>query len=203
MPSPNVRVPYDEFVSRSQRHAQVVSGLTSADVSVQRLVAELVMMRMFDELMESVSGVAYRLACGAPYNDGIVPVLLVPRATSTTSAKLLFEHHSRNKPQFVKWSRVRYINATTKHVLDPSDSFSTSFSRHGTILDEMQSVRNRIAHRNGKARISFASVVRRRYGADLNQITPGVLLLSPRFQPPLLTQYLASARVIAKDCIKA
>lgn len=203
MPSPNVRVPYEEFVGRSHRHGQVVSGLTSAEVRVQRLVAELVMMRMFDELMESIAGAAYRLACGAPYDDGTAPILLTPPATSTTNAKLLFENVNRNKPKFVKWSRAAYINATTKHVLDPNDSFSTSCSRHGGILEEMQGVRNRIAHRNGNARTSFAKVVKRRYGADLNHITPGVLLLSPRFQPVLINQYLTSARVIAKDCIKA
>jgi hypothetical protein len=203
VPAPNVRVPYEEFLGRTQRHTRVVAGLATTEVRVQRLVAELVMMRMFDELMESIAGAAYRLACGAPYDDGTAPVLLTQPASSTTHARTLFENENRTKLKFVKWSNATFINRTTQHVLDPSDSFSTSCSRHGGIMAEMQSVRNRIAHRGGNARTSYAKVVKRRYGADLNHITPGVLLLSPRFQPPLIEQYLASARVIAKDCIKA
>jgi hypothetical protein len=204
LPAPNVGVPYAEFVSRSTRHISIVSGMGTLPPALQRLVAELVMMRMFDELMESISGVAKRLACGAPYVDGTAPRLLVPPAHSTAQALDLFETLNRGpRRQYAKWSRASYINDTTQHVLDPTDSFTTSCSRHGGIIREMQGVRNRIAHGNGNARTAFARVVTRRYGANLNHITPGVLLISPRFQPPLLSQYLAAARVIARDAARA
>jgi len=170
---------------------------------LQRLIAELVMMRMFDELMEAISGVATRLACGAPYVDGTSPLLLVPPSTSTINALYLFENHNRARHQFAKWSRAQYINDPTQHVLDPQDTFTTACSRHGGVIREMQGVRNRIAHSNGNARTALARVISRRYGTNLNHVTPGMLLISPRFQPILLSQYISAARVIAKDCARA
>lgn len=181
----------------------MVAGLPSVSPTLQRLIAELVMMRMFDELMEALSGVAVRLACGAPYADGSAPSLLVPPASTTINAIYLFEHHNRSRRQYVKWSRAAYINDTTRYVIDPSDSFRVACSRHGGILGEMQGVRNRIAHGNGNARTAFGRVVLRRYGASLNHVTPGMLLITPRFSPILLFQYITAARVIAKDCARA
>src|SRR5687768_16655867 len=50
VPSQNTAVPHNEFVARSARHDQIVAGLGDVDVKLQKLLAELVMMRLFDEL---------------------------------------------------------------------------------------------------------------------------------------------------------
>src|SRR5215217_6289466 len=65
VPAPRVSVPYVEFTQRSVRLDQVVAGLSSVEPKLQRLLAELVMMRLFDEFQEALSGIAVRLACGA------------------------------------------------------------------------------------------------------------------------------------------
>lgn len=203
MPPPNVRVPYDEFSSRCVRHDTVVKGLLTVDVSLQRLLAELVLMRLFDELQEAIAGVALRLACGATYVDGTAPQLLTPPASLTANARILFETHQRTKQQYVKWSKTTYINDTTKYVIDPGDSFTQTAIRHSLIISEMQAVRNRIAHKNTNSHAALSKVVRRRYGADLNAMSPGLLLLSSRFSPVLLDQYLTACRVIARECARA
>ena len=193
-------VPYLEFLDCCARHSRIVEGLSAIDIKLQRLVAELVMMRLFDELQEGLSGIATRLACGASYVDGTAPLLLVPAARSTTGARTLFSELNRTKPVQLRWSKVSFINETTRYVLDEADTFRRGCGAHALVVSEMQAVRNRIAHANRASRKAFRVVVRRHYGADLNHVSPGMLLLSPRFTPTLLERYLTSCRVIVRDC---
>jgi hypothetical protein len=203
VPAQNVAVPHSEFLERCVRHEQVILGLPQIDVRLQKLLAELIMMRLFDEFQEAISGVALRLACGTPYANGTLPTLLTTPAKSTAGARSLFERYGRTRPTYPRWSRTMYINETTKHVLDTADPFTIACTANSLVISEMQAIRNRIAHKNGSARAAFATVVQRHYGAKLNNISPGLMLLSPRFSPMLLERYVASCRVIAKACAGA
>lgn len=203
MPTQNVAVPHSEFTSRTNRHDSVIHGLRQIDVRLQKLVAELVMLRLFDEFQEAIEGVALRLACGAPYVDGTPPMLLTGPAKSTSGARHLYEHHGRPNRAPAKWSKVTFINSTIKYVLDSSNPFTTVCNDNSLVISEMQAVRNRIAHANTNSRAAFAVVVQRRYGAKLNQVSPGTLLLSPRFSPTLLEAYLGACRTITRGCARA
>lgn len=203
MPPQNVEVPHSEFVDRATRHDQVIQGLGEIEARLQKLVAELVMVRLFDQFQEAIAGVAFRLACGTPYADGTSPLLLTAPAKSTSGARDLFETFGRPKRKSVKWSKTTYINDTTKYVFDAANPFTVACNANSVIISEMQAVRNRIAHANANSRRAFAKVVKRRYGAPVNSVSPGTLLMSSRFTPTLLEEYLASCRVITKACTKA
>ncbi len=203
MPAPNVEVPYQEFLRRCGRHSQVVDGLSTVSPRLQRLLAELVMMRLFDDFQEAISGVALRLACGAPYGDGSAPQLLTAAARSTSSARSLYETHGRTGQKRTKWSKVAFINETTKFVLDGAEPFRAACQANSVPISEMQAVRNRIAHNNQNSRTAFRTVVVRHYGASVNSVSPGVLLLSPRFAPTMLERYIASCRIIVRDCSRS
>lgn len=203
MPAQNVAVPHAEFVQKSNRHDQLIQGLPNIDVQLQKLLAELIMMRLFDDLQEVLVGVALRLACGTTYADGMPPILLTAPAKSTAGARVLFETFGRPKPQNMKWSKATFINETTKYVLDPANPFNVSCNANAGIIAEMQAVRNRIAHANANSRKAFSGIVQKRYGAKLNNISPGTLLLSSRFSPFVLQEYLSTCRIIAKACARA
>src|SRR4051812_37525825 len=49
VPPQNLAVPHNDFITRSHRHRQVIQGLTQIEARLQKLVAELVMLRLFDE----------------------------------------------------------------------------------------------------------------------------------------------------------
>jgi hypothetical protein len=181
----------------------VIQGIRLIEPGLQKLVAELVMMRLFDEFQDALSGIAQRLACGTPYADGTPPSLLTAAAKSTAGARLLFEQYGRAKPRPAKWSRTKFINETTKHVLNATEPFTLACIANALVISEMQAVRNRIAHKNASSRAAFAPVVQRHYGAKLNNVTPGLLLLSPRFSPTLLERYVIACRVIATGCARA
>jgi hypothetical protein len=103
----------------------------------------------------------------------------------------------------MKWSKVSYINETTRYVLDVNNVFLTVCSANALVISEMQAVRNRIAHRNANSRAAFATVVVRHYGANLNNVSPGLLLLSSRFTPTMLERYIAACRLIIRDCTRS
>ena len=160
------------------------------------------MIRLFDEFQDALAGIALRLACGAPYADGSTPQLLTSAARSTGGARALYEQHSRPKTKNMKWSKVKFINETTRYVLDANNPFLTVCSANALVISEMLAVRNRIAHKNTDSRKAFETVVVRHYGAALNNVSPGLLLLSPRFAPTMLEQYIASCRVILKNATR-
>ena len=134
-PSLSIAVPYLEFTHRCGRHSQVVGGLPQVDPELPWLdvrprdVAyppsafsrELVMMRLFDEFQDALAGIALRLACGAPYADGSAPLLLTSAARSTGGRERSYEQHGRPTAKFMKWSKVTYINETTRYVLDTNN----------------------------------------------------------------------------------
>ena len=203
MPAQNLAVPHTEFVARSNRHGEVIQGLSQVEARLQKLLAELVMLRLFDEFQEAISGVALRLACGTPYVDGTAPALLTAPARSTPGARHLYETFGRPRPVKLRWSKTTFINDATKYVLDSSNAFSAVCSANALTISEMQAIRNRVAHSNVKSRAAFSLVVQRRYGATLNHVSPGMLLISTRFSPTLLEEYLGACRTIMKGCAKA
>jgi hypothetical protein len=203
VPAPNLAVPHAEFIGRSNRHAEVLRGSAQIEARLQKLVAELVMLRLFDEFQEALAGVAFRLACGTPYVDGTAPTLLTAPASTTASARQLYATFGRSKRATLRWSKTSFICDATKYVLDPSNAFISVCNANALGISEMRAIRNRIAHSNAGSRAAFAEVVQRRYGATLNHVSPGMLLISTRFSPTLLDGYLGACRTIMNGCAKA
>lgn len=183
----------------------IVREIPGLDVRLQKALAELVMIRLFDDFMESIAGIAYRLACGSSYVDGTSVRLLVSPARSSASARNLYRNHNRGAGKYFepKWSLSSNILKTTKFVLDPQDPFVAAANAHSLIIADMQSVRNRIAHKNSTSLNKYNTVLRRHYGGTPKGVTPGQLLLTPRVNPPLLSQYLTSASVVIRDFAQA
>lgn len=203
MPARSLRVPHAWFVQQNAKHMGIAGALPTLEPNLQKALAEMLLIRLFDDLQEAVAGIAYRLACGSPYIDGTPAGLLSAQARSNDGARTLFEWHNRGRHQHVKWSRAKYIKDTVQHVIDPGDPFVRACDSHALILSEMQAVRNRIAHRNPTSRAKFNVVLGRYYGGTPRGVTPGLLLLASRAAPPPLYRYLAVTRVIVKDCARA
>ena len=187
---------------RCNRHHNVLVDLPLASPRLQQYVAELVMIRLFDEFQEALAGIATRLVCGASYLDGSQPSPILS-VHSTSAAQTLMKTYGRSRPTELRWSKATFINGNTQFVLPGAEYFTTVVSANGTIIAEMQAVRNRIAHKNTNSMNAFMTVVARRYGARRPNVSPGLLLLTPRFTPTLLEQYLLATQIIARSCVRA
>jgi hypothetical protein len=173
----------------------------AVEVQYRKLICEIVLLRLFYLLENSFKGVACRVASGATYGDGSAPALLT-KCKSMVDAEHQMKTLSRAKPRGLRWSTASEVKENVEFVLDSKDHFVTTIDAHGAYIDEVRRVRNRIAHNNTGARGNFRVVVKRYYGAALNQITPGTLLLSDRRNPTLIEDYLARGRVLVKALAK-
>ena len=200
----NVLVDYRVHDFETNRLLSLCGTLTKLSAVHQKLVAEIIILRLFDLFENLVSSVSAKLACGARYVDGTRPTLLVNRARSLQGAKTLFQTHGRQRPRSqLKWSIASDIRRNIVHVIDPQDNVVTVVDRSNSFIDELRRVRNRIAHNNAQSRKQYREIVRGHYGAYLNNVTPGVLLLSSRTQPLLIEQYIRQQRIIGRGVVKA
>ena len=169
----------------------------------QRLIAELVVLRLFDLFVNLISAVALKLACGRPYADGTVPNLLMKARSSADAERLCKAHNRRTPLKWLTWTSARNIKKAIGEVIDKNDPVVKAVDSGTTLIGEMRRVRNRIAHRSRDSRKQFREVVRLHYGAYLNNVTPGVLLLTKRKKPPLLQSYIDQERLLAKAIVRA
>lgn len=84
---------------------------------------------------------------------------------------------------FAAWSDGAQVRARAKLFLEGGEPFDNGLSTISTPLADMVVVRNRIAHRSGRARDRFLDLVRRRHGSVAPGMSAGRFLLSPGTGP--------------------
>ena len=169
----------------------------------QKLVAEVVMVRVFDLFQNHLKRIVCKVACGGIYLDGSPPLLLHQYRSMTGAESAMKTVGRGGKPRYnLRWSKVTEIKENARFVIDPIDYLLVTLDRHSHDIDEMRRVRNRIAHNNEQSRRAYSDVVRRKYGARVTGVTPGTLLLSQRWSPSLLETYLRSTRALVRTLVK-
>jgi len=185
------------------RLLELHGNLSTLPPAYQKLVAELIMLRLFDVFLLHVKRIACKVICGGAYLDRSVPAVH-QKARSIAGAEALMQTFQRGtRGRTLRWSKVSEVKENLRHVLDPNDHLAVTLDRHGQVIDQMRRVRNRIAHNNDGARKAYAVVVRQKYGAHVRGVPPGTLLLTKRWgQPDLLEYYLKSTKVLVRTLVK-
>lgn len=196
---------YDWYNAQVNKLKQIAGGLANLSVTHQKIIAEVIILRLFDLLVGLIIVVAAKIAQGSVYLDGSHPNILVPAVRSKQNAIKLFSNYGRLKPKNnMRWSTSYEIQKNVGKIIDPNDNFTQVITRYSIAINEIRKVRNRIAHNNQKARNDYQTVISHYYGANLNHIIPGTLLLTDRWNPspPLLSQYISWAAICAKELVK-
>jgi len=200
---PSILTDYRVYDSQTNSLLRLRASLKDLPPTHQKLVAEIVLLRLFSLFENLVSSVSIKLVCGASYVNGSSPVLL-KRVRYAKDAIRLFVTHGRPRPRYqLIWTKAKDIKDNVKYAIDITDNYMTVVDRNATFIDKMRRIRNRIAHNNTASRNKYREVVKQQYGAYLNHVTPGTLLLTPRFIPCLLEQYIRESRILAKDLVRA
>jgi hypothetical protein len=199
---PRLRSDYVEFCSQMDELIDLCANVSPLPLKHRKAVVEIALLRGFDLLQGMFLSIAVKLVCGAEYLDGSKASLLMP-ARSQATALITMSHHGRTRPKNrMQWSKASEIRDNCKFVIQSTEHFLTTLVFHSTLIDEMRNVRNRIAHNNSDSRRKYQLMVRRHYGAQMKHISPGMLLLSDRFTPRLIDQYLAQSKVLVKQILK-
>ena len=196
-------VNYREFNDNVDKLINLESNLINLTPKYQKLVAEIILLRLFFVLEETFSTIAGKLVCGAEYIDGSIPNSLITCRSIEKALDNMRTYGRGGTYHQLKWGKASEIKENLRYILDANENYIRTVDFHASFIDELRKIRNRIAHNNSTTRIRYQIVVKRYYGANLNGITAGTLLLSPRRSPNLLQQYLIKAKILIKTMTKA
>src|SRR5207249_4260998 len=102
----------------------------------RKLVAEIVMVRLFLLVENTFASVGAKLLCGATYLDATHPGRLVT-ARSMAGAVTAMKTHGRSKPKnYLSWTKSKDIQDNLSLTLDAVDPFFAVVSKHGSLLIE-------------------------------------------------------------------
>jgi len=176
-----------------------INGYTALEARYQYMISEVVMLRLFSVLELTISEVAFKLACGAPYRNGRIPIAH-KQCKSIQDANINMHSHNREKTHlFLKWTKASFVRESIEHVLDISDSFFINVQIHGNIINEMRIVRNHIAHRTSSTKNEYIILLQRLYGGN-PRLTMGAFLTSTnRNTIPNIDRYIRTTKIILND----
>jgi hypothetical protein len=196
-----LEVDYSELDGEIDRLIGLLSGISSVQPRFAKLVAEILLLRLFSSLEEVIMSITTKIGCGATYVDGSQPILVV-QSKSRQGAINNMMKYGRKKPRHLQWSQVKEIRENARYIIDPNEHFLNELDRHTSFIEEVRWIRNRIAHNNTAVRANYRKAILRYYGGYVNSVTPGTLLLSPRQKPVLIEQYLKKSRILVKTLVK-
>jgi hypothetical protein len=168
----------------------------------QYFVSEVVMLRLFAILELSISEMALRLSCGAPYKNGVSPITLVACTNISDANTKMISYNRRTPIRFLKWTSVSEVEKTIKYTLDLRDRFFVELTNHNSLFEEMRHVRNHIAHRNSGTAVQYYNQLHLLYGGNLRLSVGTFLTSTVRNNPSNIRKYLISVPIILHDISK-
>lgn len=196
---PRLDVDYREFIRHTAHLTDLLLNLAPLAPRYQKLIAEVLFLRAFGLLERTLESITVKMLCGARYVDGSVPLVMISAYSALEAHYNMTSVGRRRRLPYLKWTQVSEIKKNVVHLVDPTDPFITTLDAYNPSLEEMRSIRNHIAHRTSSTLAKFKPVVRHYYGAYVSAITPGTLLLSPRWVPSLIDEYITTTRILIRE----
>ena len=143
------------------------------------LIAELAFLRCFLSWEVFLEEVFMSYALGATSRDGSrFPCYIV--APTASHARDMVKGESRT---FVAWANPDAVLKRAHLFFEGAEPFETALSTISTPLNDMVVVRNRVAHRSGRAANRFLELVRKQHGSVARGMSAGRFLLGPGTNP--------------------
>lgn len=205
---PQLLSDFNQALKEIDKLDSVQSAAISLSIYNQQIVAEIILLRLFDLVVNYMQVLAEKIASGAIYLDNTTPQLSIRACRSRKASISIFETHNRTNrkkglSRNLAWTTPKNVEDNVMHVIQPTDNYISIIRGYGLFINEMRLVRNRIAHNNKHTRSEYANVIVRYYGAKRNNIPPGMLLLTSRVgPPPLLNQYINRSRNLVRGLAK-
>ena len=160
------------------------------------LIAELSFLRCFlawEVFLEEIF-LSYAQGKAAPGGTVFPSYVAAP-----TQAHLRDMLRGERRP-FVSWSNPTDVTRRAGLYLKDGEPFQSALATISTPLNDMITVRNRIAHRSGTAATRFLALVRQRHGSVQPGMSPGRFLLAPGTNPASrrLDEYVVLLKTTAR-----
>ena len=203
MRAPNLASDWNALRVEIDRLQSLVLSVSQLEVRHRKLIAEIVVVRLFIIIENLIPRTCEKILCGAVYLDGTVPKRLAA-ATSMGNAQHLMANYRRSRPRRLRWTIPRDIRENVSYTIDSNDPLLRVVSTYGSFFSDIRYVRNHIVHKNDNTHVNSRKVVRASYGGLKRGVTPGLILLTTATRPvPLIVSYLAFARAFIRDLLRA
>ena len=203
MPTASLSVDLKQFYSQTTQLNSLIPSLNNLSADHRKLVAEIMMVRLFLMVENTIQSACGKLLCGAPYLDTTTPLLLVLARSSVDAFDLMRNHGRTKAKRSLNWTQSSEIRDNLRYTMDQNDSIFQAISNYGTLLTDMRYIRNHIAHKSSGSLENFQKLIRKHYGGLKRGVTPGLLLLTQALGPPvLIEQYILSSRVMIKSLVR-
>ena len=200
MPRVSLSTTYSSSIREINRLQNYVNGYFGMEAKYQYLIAEVVMLRLFSILEHAIADTALKLACGATYNNGRTPNILLPcRSKVEATNKMLTARPRGHRIQYLKWTREDFIEKSIRYVLDVGDAFFVNIQNNSILLNEMRVVRNEIAHRTKSTRQEYKTELQRIYGVNTNLTIGAFLTSTTRQARSNINRYVLSVPIMLND----
>ena len=200
MPRLSITASYNSAINQLNITGRYLAKSKSLSAEMQGFVAEMLMLRLFSILETCVRNVSIKVACGAPYKNGISSNPTI-RCKSVNDAIEKFKNEGRGGKsiQNLHFTNVKQTNASIKHVINDREPFRVKLSRFGPMYEEMRCIRNHIAHRNQSTYSDYKDIVKRRYGANLKINTSSFLISNKRDGRVKIDEYIRTIRILVNE----
>lgn len=201
MPVASILTSFNKSIREIGILSSYMTDCASLESKYQYFISEVVMLRLFAILEMTICEIALKLACNAPYKNGSLPLTLVTCKTIKDAHFKMLTHKRGGKKKllYLKWTNSKNIEKNIQFTLDLTDKFFTYITYHSSLIDEMRSVRNHIAHRNSNTASKYYNQLQLIYGGNLRLHLGAFLTSTKRHSLSNLERYLISVPVILHD----
>jgi hypothetical protein len=191
----SLRVEVERFVAETATLETLLSQTEALSPAHQKLIAELIIVKLAVAFENCISQGLYRIVAGQPDLSGaVVARHTTPNTIAAAKAQLLAG------AQRTPWLNASEVCASLQKVVENNDPMLERIRRHGPTVSAIRKIRNHIAHRNRNSSLKFRDLVLQVYGARLNHISPGTLLLTRRIGPkPLCLRLVIASRIAVSE----
>ena len=177
-----IPVTVEKYRKSSGRLRLLLDGIGQLSPMHQKTISELVAVRLAVALENCISQSLYRVAAGKPMCSGRVASLnVVPFGQKLAQSAV--RTGCSKEGNIRSWLDSSELTARMIHIVHEDDMILSRIRAHGGTFADLRKIRNHIAHGNRVSFTGFQQIVLRVYGAKLNHVTPGMLLLTKRAKP--------------------
>lgn len=200
MPVVNINTSYQKSIKAIDILSKYMIECKNLESKYQYIVSEVIMIRLFAILETTIGDMALKIACGARYKNGVVPLTHLTCSSINDAYNKMISYNRGTRPlRYLKWTTVNDTKMCIMHILNTSDKFFVNIQNHKDLLDEMRLIRNHIAHKNAGTARKYYEVLKLIYSGNL-RIAMGAFLTSIARNPlPNIDRYLLSTPIILND----
>lgn len=158
------------------------SGMPRIQVEI---IVELAFLRIFIAWENFLEESFIRYLVGAKSPFGYSPKRFVNPPTMKIAINLVLAER-----EYIRWNSASEVITRSEIYFRNGEPYKNVLQGAITDLDEMNTIRNRIAHKSATSKKKFNNFVRRKFGYGKRGMTPGRLLLTLISPPTSRTTFL-------------